>query len=80
MSMDRHLSEFRPMLNDVLNEAVAMVQPPTDRDRRLRSLYNSNRNKAPSFISFANNVELLHYSYVRYLENQLSSFGFEERQ
>ena len=67
------------MLNDLLNEAVAMVQPPSDKGKRLKILYMTQIGvKPPTFVIFANNIELLHFSYVRYLENQLrKNFGFE---
>jgi GTP-binding protein len=67
------------MLNDLVNEAVAMVQPPSDKGRRLKIFYLTQTGvKPPTFIIFLNNIELMHYSYERYLENQLRrSFGFE---
>ncbi|WP_265443477.1 ribosome biogenesis GTPase Der [Acetivibrio straminisolvens] len=67
------------VLNDLLNEATAMVQPPSDKGKRLKIYYMTQASvKPPSFILFINNMELMHYSYERYLENQLrKSFGFE---
>jgi GTPase len=67
------------MLNDLVNEAVAMVQPPTDKGKRLKIYYMTQAGvKPPTFVIFVNSAELLHYSYERYLENQLrKSFGFE---
>lgn len=67
------------MLNDLVNEAVAIVQPPSDKGRRLKIYYMTQTGvKPPTFVIFVNNAELLHYSYVRYLENQLrKNFGFE---
>ena len=67
------------MLNDLINEAIAMVQPPSDKGKRLKILYMTQITvKPPTFVIFANNIELLHFSYVRYLENQLrKNFGFE---
>ena len=67
------------MLNDLVNEAIAMVQPPSDKGKRLKIYYMTQVGvKPPSFVIFVNNVELMHYSYERYLENQLrKSFGFE---
>lgn len=67
------------VLNDVLNEAIAMVQPPSDKGRRLKVYYITQSSvKPPTFILFVNRAELMHYSYERYLENQLrKSFGFE---
>lgn len=67
------------MLNDLLNEATAMVQPPSDKGKRLKLYYATQSGvKPPSFVIFVNNMELFHYSYERYIENQLrKSFGFE---
>lgn len=67
------------VLNDLLNEAVAMVQPPSDKGRRLKVYYITQSSvKPPTFVLFINKVELMHYSYQRYLENQLrKNFGFE---
>lgn len=67
------------LLNDVINEAIAMVQPPSDKGRRLKIYYATQASvKPPTFILFVNNAELAHYSYMRYLENQLrAKFGFE---
>jgi ribosome-associated GTPase EngA len=67
------------MLNDLLNEATAMVQPPSDKGKRLKLYYATQSGvKPPSFVIFVNDMELFHYSYERYIENQLrKSFGFE---
>lgn len=67
------------MLNDLVSEATAMVQPPSDKGRRLKIFYMTQAGvKPPTFIIFINDMELMHYSYERYLENQLrKSFGFE---
>jgi GTP-binding protein len=67
------------MLNDVVNEAIAMVQPPSDKGKRLKIYYATQSSvKPPTFVIFINNEELFHYSYERYLENQLrKSFGFK---
>ncbi|MFA6308584.1 MAG: ribosome biogenesis GTPase Der, partial [Clostridia bacterium] len=67
------------MLNDVLNEATSMVQPPSDKGKRLKIYYMTQASvKPPLFIIFVNNDKLFHYSYERYIENQLrKSFGFE---
>ena len=67
------------VLNDVINEAIAMVQPPSDKGKRLKIYYATQAGvKPPAFVLFVNNAELAHYSYVRYLENQLrAKFGFE---
>jgi GTP-binding protein len=67
------------VLNDVLNDAIAMVQPPSDKGKRLKIYYMTQIGvKPPSFVVFVNNAELMHYSYSRYLQNTLrSNFGFE---
>ena len=67
------------VLNDVLNEAVAMVQPPSDKGKRLKVYYMTQTGvRPPSFVLFVNDAELMHYSYERYLKNTLrSNFGFE---
>ncbi len=67
------------LLNDVINEAIAMVQPPSDKGKRLKIYYATQASvKPPTFVLFVNNAELAHYSYVRYLENQLrAKFGFD---
>ena len=65
------------MLNQVLNEAIAMVQPPTDKGKRLKIYYmTQGSTKPPTFVVFVNNKELFHFSYERYLINQLrKEFG-----
>ncbi len=67
------------MLNDLINEATAMVQPPSDKGKRLKIYYMTQIDvKPPTFIVFVNDLELFHYSYERYIENQLrKNFGFE---
>ena len=67
------------MLNDVLNEAVAMVQPPSDKGKRLKIYYMTQiKVKPPTFAVFVNKADLFHFSYMRYLENRLrQNFGFE---
>ena len=67
------------MLNDVIGEAVAQVQPPSDKGKRLKILYVTQVGvKPPSFVFFVNNKDLFHFSYQRYLENQIRSvFGLE---
>ena len=66
------------MLNDFLNEVTAMVQPPSDRGKRLKIYYMTQVSvRPPSFVVFINTKELMHYSYERYIENQLrKNFGF----
>lgn len=67
------------MLNEVINEAIAVVQPPTDKGRRLKILYATQAStKPPTFVIFVNNKSLFHFSYERYLINQIrSNFGME---
>ena len=67
------------VLNDILAEAVARVQPPTDKGRRLKIFYMTQAStKPPTFVCFVNNSELFHFSYRRYLENRIrDSFGLE---
>ncbi len=67
------------MLNDVLAEATARVQPPTDKGKRLKIYYMTQAStKPPTFVFFCNREELFHFSYQRYLENQIRSiFGLE---
>ncbi len=66
------------VLNDVLIEAMAMNQPPAEKGRQLRIYYMTQVSvKPPTFVLFVNNTELLHFSYQRYIENQLrEAFGF----
>ena len=67
------------MLNDVLNDAVTRVQPPSDKGRRLKIYYMTQTAVAPpTFVIFCNNAELFHFSYQRFIENCLrDTFGFE---
>ncbi len=67
------------MLNNVLAEATARVQPPTDKGKRLKVYYMTQTGiKPPTFVVFCNNAEIFHFSYQRYLENQIRSvFGLE---
>ena len=67
------------VLNDVLNEAITKVQPPSDKGKRLKIYYITQATtKPPTFILFVNDRELAHFSYVRYIENQIrTSFGLE---
>ena len=67
------------MLNDVLADAVARVQPPSDKGRRLKIYYMTQSSVAPpTFVLFCNNAELFHFSYQRYIENCLrTTFGFK---
>ena len=67
------------MLNDLLAEATARVQPPTDKGKRLKIYYITQPStKPPTFVVFCNNAELFHFSYQRYLENRIrETFGLE---
>ena len=67
------------VLNQVINEAIALVQPPTDKGRRLKILYGTQvSTKPPTFVIFVNSKELFHFSYERYLVNQIrKEFGLE---
>ncbi len=67
------------VLNDVLNEAIAKVQPPSDKGKRLKIMYITQAStKPPAFVLFVNDKELAHFSYIRYLENQIrATFGLE---
>lgn len=67
------------VLNQVLNEAIAIVQPPTDKGKRLRLYYMTQAStKPPTFVVFVNDKKLFHFSYERYLINQLrKEFGLE---
>lgn len=59
-------------LNDVLNEAIMLNQPPTDKGKRLKIYYMTQASvKPPTFVIFVNDAELAHFSYIRYLENHL---------
>jgi len=67
------------ILNDCIADAVAMVQPPSDKGKRLKIYYATQAGvKPPTFVLFVNRVQLAHFSYIRYLENRLrDTFGFE---
>ena len=66
------------VLNEILSEAVAMQQPPSDKGKRLKIFYMTQVSvKPPTFVIFVNNKELMHFSYTRYLENKIrDTFGF----
>ncbi len=66
-------------LNDILAESTARVQPPSDKGRRLKIYYMTQAStKPPTFVCFCNRADLFHFSYQRYLENQIrSTFGLE---
>ena len=60
------------VLNQVINEAIAIVQPPSDKGRRLKILYGTQvSTKPPTFVIFVNSKDLFHFSYERYLVNQI---------
>ena len=65
------------VLNDVLNDAILRVQPPTDKGKRLKIFYMTQvAVQPPTFVVFVNDKELAHFSYIRYLENQVrEAFG-----
>ena len=67
------------VLNDILAQATARVQPPTDKGKRLKIYYMTQAStKPPTFISFVNSKELYHFSYQRYIENRIrETFGLE---
>lgn len=67
------------MLNDVLNEAMAKHQPPSDKGKRLKIYYGTQvGTEPPAFVLFVNSKELFHYSYLRFIENEVrAAFGFE---
>ena len=66
-------------LNEVINEAISIVQPPSDKGKRLKVLYGTQASiKPPTFVIFVNKKELFHFSYERYLVNQIrKEFGLE---
>ncbi len=66
------------VLNEIMAEAVAMQQPPTDKGKRLRLYYITQAAvKPPTFVIFVNDKQLMHFSYTRYLENRIrDAFGF----
>ncbi len=66
------------VLNEIMSEAVALQQPPSDKGKRLRLYYITQvAVKPPTFVIFVNSKELMHFSYTRYLENRIrEAFGF----
>ena len=66
------------VLNEIMTEAVAMQQPPTDKGKRLKLFYITQvAVKPPTFVIFVNDKELMHFSYTRYIENKIrEAFGF----
>jgi len=67
------------VLNEIMSEAVAMQQPPSDKGKRLRLYYITQvAVKPPTFVIFVNDKQLMHFSYTRYIENQIrNAFGFK---
>ena len=66
------------VLNEIMSEAVALQQPPSDKGKRLKLYYMTQVSvKPPTFVIFVNDKELMHFSYTRYLENRIrDAFGF----
>ena len=66
-------------LNDVLSYATSRVQPPSDKGRRLKIYYMTQAStKPPTFVAFVNRADLFHFSYQRYIENQIrETFGLD---
>ena len=67
------------VLNEIITEATALNQPPSDKGKRLKIFYVTQvAVKPPTFVLFVNDKELMHFSYLRYLENKIrEAFGFE---
>jgi len=67
------------VLNEIMTKAVAMQQPPTDKGKRLKLFYITQVSvKPPTFVIFVNDKEMMHFSYTRYIENQIrDTFGFK---
>lgn len=79
MVMENHaLRVATGVLNEIMMEAVAMQQPPTDKGKRLKLFYITQVSvKPPTFVIFVNDKELMHFSYTRYIENRIrDAFGF----
>ncbi len=79
MVMENHaLRVGTGVLNEIMTEAVALQQPPTDKGKRLKLFYITQvAVKPPTFVIFVNDKELMHFSYTRYIENRIrDSFGF----
>ncbi len=79
MVIDSHSMRIQTgVLNEILSEAVAMKQPPSDKGRRLKIYYMTQvSTKPPTFVMFVNDKKLTHFSYTRYIENQIrDTFGF----
>ena len=77
----KNIGDFKAIpeiLNDIINDAVVHNSPPTDKGQRLKIFYASQVSvRPPKFVIFVNKVELMHFSYLRYLENQIrKNFSF----
>ena len=79
VSEDHAMRVATGVLNEIMSEAVAMQQPPSDKGKRLRLYYITQASvKPPTFVIFVNDKELMHFSYTRYIENQIrEAFGFK---
>ena len=79
MASQNALRVTTAVLNQVINEAIAVVQPPTDKGKRLKIFYGTQAStKPPTFVIFVNKKELFHFSYERYLVNCIrNNFGLE---
>ena len=75
---NRNLRIATGVLNEIMMEATALQQPPSDKGKRLRLYYITQvAVKPPTFVIFVNDKELMHYSYTRYIENKIrEAFGF----
>lgn len=79
VSLNQNLRITSSLLNDVIMDAVAINPTPTDKGKRLKIFYGTQvAVKPPTFVIFVNEEELMHFSYARFLENQIrKAFGFE---
>lgn len=77
--MNQNMRIKTGVLNEILTEAVALQQPPSDKGKRLKIYYMTQVSvKPPTFVIFVNDKELMHFSYTRYLENKIrEAFGFK---
>jgi len=75
----QRVNKLFEMINEVINEAIAITQPPTDKGKRLKILYVTQAStKPPTFIIFVNNKDIFHFSYQRYLVNHIrKEFGIK---
>ena len=81
MKQGNHKNVFKSStLNEVVTDAISMNPTPTDKGKRRLNVFYTTQvaNEPPTFVVFVNDVELMHFSYKRYLENQIRhAFGFE---